>query len=273
MFQYAMGRSLAVSSGQRLKLDLSGLQKYKLRDYELNQFQIKAAPLGKWERKIRKNYGSLAFVRALVPAARCVDVEEDGLPFKSHIKALKTPAYLNGYWQSEKYFDDIADVIRSDFTLKSDFTPQRLAVLSKIKTSTVAVSVHVRRGDYVSNPKANATHGTCEPDWYDAAMARMADKYNKPDFFVFSDDIAWAIENLPSHPSMSFVEPQQDGKDVQDMHLMAACRSHIVANSSFSWWGAWLNPGGGKHVIAPAQWFRSPDLDARDVVPGRWERL
>ena len=264
---------MAISSKQELKLDLSGLKKYKLRDYELNQFKINAKPLHNWERKIRKQYGSLAIARALVPAARCVEVREAGLPFKQELKALRSPAYLVGYWQSEKYFIDVADTIRQDFSLKSDYTLDRLGVHEKIQSSKGAVSVHVRRGDYVSNPRANATHGTCEPDWYEAAMAQMTERLQEPDFFIFSDDIAWSRENLPSYPSMTFVQPQNDGKDVQDIHLMASCRAHITANSSFSWWGAWLNPRSDKHVIAPAQWFKARDLDARDVVPESWQTL
>lgn len=273
MFQYAVGRSLAVSSGQDLKLDLSGLKKYTLRDYELNQFQIKAKPLGKWERKIRKAYGSNALVQTLVPAARCIDVVEDGLPFKREIKNLKTPVSLTGYWQSEKYFADIADLIRDDFQLKTDLTPERLTLRSEIKSAQSSVSIHVRRGDYVSNPRANATHGTCEPDWYEAAMKHISDREHDPHFFIFSDDIAWARENLPAYRFMTFVAPNEDGKDVQDMHLMSSCGAHITANSSFSWWGAWLNPRGDKHVIAPARWFKSPDIDGRDVIPESWQKL
>ncbi|MBG6174941.1 hypothetical protein IWQ55_002766 [Labrenzia sp. EL_208] len=273
MFQYAMGRSLAIASGQQFKLDLSSLKKYKLRDYELNQFCIKAQPLSKWEQKIRQKYSSLAIARTLVSAASCLEVREEDLTFKQELKGLNSPAYLVGYWQSEKYFNEIAGQIRHDFSLKSEFTPARSAMHSKIKASADPVSVHVRRGDYVTNPRANAIHGTCEPDWYAAAMMQMQDQYDNLEFFVFSDDIAWSKANLPDYPATTFVEPQGDGRDVEDIHLMAACKSHIVANSSFSWWGAWLNPRPNKKVIAPRKWFRSAEMDARDLIPDSWQKL
>ncbi|GAK69140.1 hypothetical protein RRU01S_03_03120 [Agrobacterium rubi TR3 = NBRC 13261] len=104
-------------------------------------------------------------------------------------------------------------------------------------------------------------------------MQKMADRIHGSTFFVFSDDVAWARQNLPVIGEMFFVEPQSDGRDGEDMHLMASCRSHIIANSTFSWWGAWLNPRHDKHVLAPKHWFRSQKHDDSDLVPSEWERL
>lgn len=273
MFQYACGRSVSLASHQPFRLDLSDLKKDRLRAYLLDQLSIQAEPLGRLEKKLWSKYRHLRLARLFFPSARCVEVKENGLPFNPEVKAIRIPAFLVGYWQSEKYFSDVADVIRSDFQLKSDYTPVRRKTLADIKSAENAVSVHVRRGDYVSNAKTNAIHGTCDPEWYAAALSEMASRFKDMQLFVFSDDIAWTRENLPSYPSMTFVEPQDDGRDVQDMHLMASCRAHITANSSFSWWGAWLNPRPDKHVIAPAQWFRSSSHDARDLIPASWQKL
>lgn len=273
MFQYACGRAVSLASHQSFRLDLTDMTKDRLRDYVLDQLSITARPLSWLERRAWSRHRHQPFARVLFPSARCVEVKETGLPFVPEIKVIRTPSYLFGYWQSESYFSDAAEVIRTDFQLKADYTPARLETLSKIKAAENAVSVHVRRGDYVSNAKTNAIHGTCDPDWYAAALSEMASKFKDMQLFVFSDDISWTRDNLPSYPSMTFVEPQDDGKDVQDMHLMASCRAHIVANSSFSWWGAWLNPRRDKHVIAPAQWFRSSSHDARDLIPESWQKL
>lgn len=273
MFQYACGRAVSLASRQSFRLDLSDMKKDRLRDYVLDQFAINAEPLTRLERRAWSRHRHQPLARLLFPSARCVEVKEAGLPFAPEIKSISTPSYLFGYWQSENYFSDVAEVIRSDFQLKSEYTPARLETLSKIRAAETAVSVHVRRGDYVSNAKTNAIHGTCDPDWYAAALSEMASKFEDMQLFVFSDDISWTRDNLPSYPSMTFVEPQDDGKDVQDMHLMASCRAHVVANSSFSWWGAWLNPRQDKHVIAPAQWFRSSTHDARDLIPKSWQKL
>lgn len=118
-----------------------------------------------------------------------------------------------------------------------------------------------------------AYHGTCAPEWYDGAMAAMADGLEDPTFFVFSDDPAWARANLPSRWAMRFVEPQTDSRDFEDMHLMASCRHHITANSSFSWWGAWLDPRPDKRVIAPNRWFNGAGHDTRDLIPASWQKL
>lgn len=273
MFQYACGRAVSLASHQSFRLDLSDMKKDSLRDYVLDQLSIIAEPLNWLEKRVWSRHRHQPLARMLFPSARCAEVKENGLPFASRVLEIRSASYLSGYWQSEKYFSGVNNDVRSDFRLKTGYTPARLETLSKIKAAENAVSVHVRRGDYVSNSKTNAIHGTCDPEWYAAALSEMASRFKGMQLFVFSDDISWTRENLPCYPLMTFVEPQDDGKDVQDMHLMASCRAHVVANSSFSWWGAWLNPRRDKHVIAPAQWFRSSSHDARDLIPKSWQKL
>lgn len=274
MFQYAVGRALSIASGQEFKLDLTEMNRYKLRPLQLDQFNIKGAIAREDEVPARPRKSLVGrIVTAVTNKSRIPQVVEKSSAFDPSILQLRGPVHLSGYWQTEKYFSDHADIIRQDFSLKQPFSAERQAIHAAIQEAGSPISVHVRRGDYVTNPTANSIHGTCEPEWYQMAMERMRQSINAPTFFVFSDDPQWARANLPSVERMVFVEPQSDGRDGEDIHLMAACHSHIIANSTFSWWGAWLNPRQDKHVIAPAQWFRSQEHDARDLVPGGWERL
>ncbi|UHS57112.1 alpha-1,2-fucosyltransferase [Agrobacterium vaccinii] len=273
MFQYACGRALSLASNQPLKLDLTEMDRYKLRQLQLDHFNIKAEVATPDEVPLKQRnsfFGKV--VTSLKNRNRVPEVTEKSALFDPTILDIRSPAHLVGYWQTEKYFKDYADIIRDDFSLKQPFSAEREIIFSKIKGSHFPVSVHVRRGDYVTNPAANAIHGTCEPAWYEAAMHKMADKAGDATFFVFSDDPQWARENLPTIGEMIFIEPQSDGRDGEDIHLMAACRSHIIANSTFSWWGAWLNPRPDKHVIAPKTWFRSNAHNNPDTLPKTWEQ-
>lgn len=274
MFQYAVGRALSIETDQTLKLDLTEMERYAVHAFQLEQFDIiyEAAERREIPYPPRKGlFGRL--VTKIKNRARIPQLFEKTQSFDPNVMNWRGPAHLSGYWQSEKYFARHADVIRQDFSLNQSYSHQRQNVFSMIRSVEAPISVHVRRGDYVTNQRANAIHGTCEPSWYEKAMAMMAVKTPSPTFFIFSDDPEWARANLPRFDGAVFVEPQADGRDAEDMHLMAACHSHIIANSTFSWWGAWLNPRQEKHVIAPAQWFRSSERDSTDIVPSKWERL
>jgi hypothetical protein len=275
MFQYAAGRALAIANDAELKLDLIEMGSYKLRPFALDQFNIQAVVAQPDEVPGKPKRGLLRKFTSALKSDRssCERIVENGLAFDSKVPALRGSLHLSGYWQSEQYFASSAAAIRSDFSLKSPLSPARQELLALIDAATAPVSIHVRRGDYVTSPSANAVHGTCEPSWYHEAMRRMLDRVGDASFFVFSDEPQWARSNLQSSRPMVFIEPQNDGRDGEDMHLMAACHAQIIANSSFSWWGAWLNPRPDKHVIAPKQWFRAPDKDDRDIVPTNWERL
>lgn len=276
MFQYAMGRRLVHGRKASLHFDVRELCNDPQRSFALDGFCIvgrvaNAAELRKglpWQAWLHPR-----FTRRLAAfPSRVHYVRECGYTFEPVVLESTVPAYVEGYWQSERYFAPIADVVRADFMLAEPLTAMRRVIADKI-AACEAISVHVRRGDYVSNPVANAYHGTCAPEWYATAMELIAAGLNRPKFFVFSDDPAWARENLPGRWSCEFVAPQDDGRDFEDMHLMAMCRHHIIANSSFSWWGAWLDPHPEKRVIAPAHWFKGAGHDTRDLIPESWERL
>ena len=135
-----------------------------------------------------------------------------------------------------------------------------------------AVSLHVRRGDYLSNPKSKAAHGTCSPEYYRAAIRHMAEVTKQPCFFVFSDDMDWVRQHLQIDYECQYIEHNSGTESYNDMRLMSLCRHHIIANSSFSWWGAWLNQRTDKIVIAPQQWFMNDNV-TQDLYPQGWVKL
>ncbi len=276
MFQYALGRRLSSEREVPLKLNIGDFEHDPLREFGLNAFQIDAAvasateladALRPWPRRLVRR---LPWLPTWPGSVRLI--RERGFPFDSEILSAPKNVWLEGYWQTERYFSSTENLIRHDFRLTQPMTPDRQALAATIRDN-VAVSVHIRRGDYVTNPVVRAFHGTCPPEWYEKAMSIMADAVGSPLFFVFSDDPDWARANLPDRWPIQYVAVQDDGRDHEDMHLMASCRHHIIANSSFSWWGAWLNPAPDKRVIAPAQWFRDSTYDTRDLLPPTWQRL
>lgn len=188
--------------------------------------------------------------------------------------ALTAPdnCYLRGFWQSEDYFKDIAATLAEQFAPKAAPSSQDQMLLERMANGN-AVSLHVRRGDYVSLASAAAYHGTCSPGYYRQAIDHILQHREGCRFFVFSDDPSWAADNLDIPAETHYVAHNSAANAVQDMRLMSHCRDHIIANSSFSWWGAWLaerrcNDG---IIIAPRQWFAG--RDAPDIVPARWMRM
>jgi len=136
-----------------------------------------------------------------------------------------------------------------------------------------SISLHIRRGDYVSNVYTNSVHGTCSLDYYQQAVTLLESKLNNPHFFIFSDDLAWAKEHLSFIENVTFVELDVNIPDHDEMFLMSQCLHHIIANSSFSWWGAWLNKNLDKIVIAPKRWFIDETYNTSDLIPDAWIRL
>jgi hypothetical protein len=180
--------------------------------------------------------------------------------------------YLHGYWQSERYFVDSNRYIRNDFTFRRNLNGANLCISNAI-SQCIAISIHVRRGDYVSDSKTFATHGTCSPLYYHNAIDTLLQRCPGAKLFAFSDDPHWVSQVLrPRYPDMILVDHNKGSESHNDMRLMSMCRHHVIANSSFSWWGAWLNPNPDKIVIAPARWF-ADGRDSDDVIPESWERM
>ncbi len=273
MFQYAMGYRMAKERNAPFAIDASIVLNHHLRSYALGDFRIAASPLS------NKELVDLGALPRRLPKwlARplgnpLIEVLERQCPFDPAILESGDHCLFVGYWQTEKYFAPFADDIRAQYQLKEPMTAPRRATAGLIGAGN-AVSVHVRRSDYITNPANVAFHGACSAEWYSRAMKMMAERVASPEFFVFSDDPDWARANLPRDWPAHFIAPSEDRRDCEDMKLMSLCRHHIVANSSFSWWGAWLNPSTDKQVIAPARWFNQESMDSRDLTPDSWIRL
>lgn len=281
MFQYALGRKVANSRDTDLSLDVSGYDNIHPGDtprhYEMGIFNIRASLDGSYhpyrgENSTKPLGKQLGAVLGVLSGRRQTLIQEKGFPFDS--RALDAPdgSYLIGYWQTEKYFKDIRSQLIKDFTLKQAPNKANHDMAAKIAKVT-AVSLHVRRGDYVTNANANQFHGLAPLDYYNAAVKLMCAKVKDPHFFIFSDDAKWTQENIKISQPTTYVTHNDANTGYEDMRLMAQCRHHIIANSSFSWWGAWLNQRAAKTVIAPQRWFNDPDADTRDIYAEGWLKL
>ena len=261
MFQYAAARAISLRTGAQVKLDLSwfddeGSCVTPRREYELEQFglPIELASEAEIARTLRRR----------IFRRRPRILADPTLRFDPRVLEADD-VRLIGYWQSEKYFADKADTIRSDFAL-----PAADAALEDRLASVESVSIHVRRGDYANDQTVNSELGVLPLTYYEAAIERMKQSLSKPEFFVFSNDPAWCSQNLRLDERHTFMPPR---RSYDDLRLMSMCRHHVVSNSSFSWWGAWLREGRDSLVAAPRRWFLTSRFDTRDLVPERWLRI
>jgi hypothetical protein len=277
MFQYAAGRALAVKRHTPLKLDISGFRNYQLyHGFELTSaFELQCDIAADADVQRMLGFRANRLARAVLqrfPGLHLGDkrfIREPHIHYWEEFNEAPVDCYLSGYWQSERYFTPIAEVIRGDFSFSPATDTANIACIRKI-AEVPSVSLHVRRGDYVSNPEAARVHGTCNIEYYAKAIAYVAARERDIHLFIFSDDPDWAVDNLPLGSWPYTCVSHNTGKDSwRDMHLMSLCRHNITANSSFSWWGAWLNRHPGKMVVAPSRWFASRH-DASDVVPVQW---
>lgn len=274
MFQYAVGRSLAIANSCELKLDVSGFENYTLHNgYELDIFNIKAGIANSKEvsRLVSKQSRLMRFVFRKLKIKKSTHFLEKSFTFDHNFFDAKPPVYLDGYWQSYKYFESIEPQLKQEFSLKNSISRLNLDISEQI-SSVNAVSVHIRRGDYVSNKHTNSVHGLCSLDYYRAAIQTITERVENPFFFIFSDDIAWIKDNLTTNSDTVYVDHNSGKQSYNDMYLMSLCQHHIIANSSFSWWGAWLGANAKKIVIAPKQWFVN-DTVTNDLIPKSWLRL
>jgi hypothetical protein len=280
MFQYAAGRSFARRRNERLAFDLSFYSKTPAgvtpRRYELGGFNIDASDIGILDRFKLKILGSLdrGPFKAILRSAGFNFVTETRPGFDPAIAAVKGGVYLDGYWQSEKYFKDIRGSLLKEFSLKGVMPDNMLNFSRRIKEMN-SVSLHFRRGDYYSNTQVNSVHGVCTQNYYSAAVERMASLAEDSHFFVFSDEPEWVRSNVKLNYPMTIVADEFRGESYQELLLMSMCRHNIIANSSFSWWGAWLNANREKIVLAPKRWFNESavDYDINDLLPGEWIKI
>lgn len=279
MFQYAAGRALSLKLDIPLQLDISGFLNYGLHQgFELQQiFNCTAEISGEADVRGILGWQSLPSIRRIMSRPSMAVFRSKEFVVEPHfhywqgVRNVPNDCYLMGYWQSEKYFLEVAAEIRREFSFRQPME-NRNVELAKNISQVNAVSLHVRRGDYANNPKTTATHGLCTLDYYQKAIRYIAERVNSPYFFIFSDDIAWVKINLKIDFPHQYLDHNYGAESYNDMRLMSLCQHNIIANSSFSWWGAWLNPNVDKIVLAPERWFAN-QTDVRDLLPPNWVTL
>lgn len=278
LFQYAAARRLAEAKGTELKLDLSAFESYKLREYKLDRFNIAASiatteEISRFTRPTLRARLIKRLEKKLLPYYLQSDlIEKRRYHFDPNFLRSRKTVYLKGYFQSPRYFLEIESLIRQEFCVKD--VPDNLnKELGALIGNVNAVSLHVRRGDYATNPVARSYHGLLTISYYHSAIKIIAEKVVQPHFFVFSDDVAWVRDHLEIPSPVTFVEHNDAAHDYEDLRLMALCKHHIIANSSFSWWGAWLSSNSAKMVFAPARWVLDSSIDASELLPSNWYRV
>lgn len=274
MFMYAYGKALE-KRGYKVKFDLSYFQKQSGHNrLGLDKYNIKADYCTKAEAK--KFYSRLFIHRILgkLGLRRQAIIYEQTFEFDEKLLTPPDNYFIAGYFQNEKYFKDIISELRQEFTLKgtpSEFTQR---VSEQIRTIPNSCSLHVRRGDFIIE-KNIQSHGAVPLDYYHQAITYMEKEKGDTQYFIFSDDIPWCRENLTFIKNAIFVESNEPRIPQEDIYLMSLCQNHIIANSTFSWWGAYLNPNPNKLVIAPKKLYNSERLNTelQGLMCPEWIRL
>lgn len=263
LFQYAAARSLAIRCDADLILDLSFYHRGRHRSFELERFPIEASIRPAPNNKMHATLSH--WKHALVPHTK---YREKSFHYSQGFEHIDAPIVLEGYFQSFKYFTSHESSIRNELTppeLKGAYNRN----LAEAISSQHSVILHVRRGDYIANPKAQKTFAQCGIDYYHKALGHLPPNSR---VFVFSDDIPWARQNLKLGNSVVFIGDDTPRSGIEDLKLMSLGHHHIIANSTFSWWGAWLAGPNKGQTIAPARWFVDENIKDSDLFPSDWIR-
>jgi hypothetical protein len=263
LFQYYTGLALSLKNDEKLYLDLESFQFDELRKFELY-------PLVDLNilTKIRKKIISVKLKLKLI-----MSYYEKSLAFNKEVLKLNN-CILNGYFQSEKYFFDIRSVILSNMKkiMERELSMNERAVAKELRSSN-SVSIHVRRGDYINSSLVNRVHGVCSLSYYKSAIKYLKEVVeHELEFHIFSDDLAWCRENFTFLNNTTFYNSTLKSPFL-DILLMSSCRFNIIANSSYSWWGAWLNEYENKIVIRPSKWFEDETRDSSTICPKEWIKI
>lgn len=271
LFQYAIGRNLAIKNNTDLSLNLiSYMNKWdpfgKRVQKLLNNFNLKAKYYLPFHKLFLKPFGN----DKLLYSSKTFYEKSPG--FDPLVLSLPDGTFLSGYFQSERYFGEISNVIREDLSIDSSvFNKEIFHYLDEIKASE-SVGLHVRRGDYLIYKVLSV----CTLNYYSAAIEFINKSAIDPKYFVFSDDLDWCKKNLIGE-NISYVEIKSSRQNPTiDLYLMSRCKHNIIANSTFSWWAAWLNMNPDKIVVAPERWFNDENrnkLANQYIIPERWQKI
>jgi hypothetical protein len=277
LFQYAAGLSLAHYHQTILKADISQLNQ---KDKQINTYrsfdlrQTLADPIVATESEIQWMQSQDIFSKyldKLRPPHKRKIYREDDFRFDNNFFKAANDTYLQGYRQSEKYFLSIGQKIRDIFRIREE-------AISKVKdkgrqlSSVNSIAIHIRRGDY-SNKIVRDFHGILDETYYRAAIRHFETLYDDCHFLIFSDDPEWVNNKLSFHSVSEMISGKYTSSAIEDFYLISQCKHQVIANSTFSWWAAWLNPNPGKIVVAPEKWFNNAPYDTRDLIPETWLKM
>jgi len=280
MVIYSAAKALSEHLQVELKIDITKLNKDKKRNYALNHLNIEAKTatqkeidricqksnswfVNKIKKKIRKKCNGNAFGIYVEPT----------ISYDPNFFSLKDNTHIRGNFINANYFSSIEKVLRHEFQIKSPLSNKTKELIESI-TSGDSVSIHIRRGDYANEKKTNKIHGLIPIDYYKTAIDLINNKIKSPTFYVFSDDISWVKENLSNTQKMHFIDHTDGDTAYEDMYMMSLCKHNIIANSGFSYWGAWLNSNTEKLVISPKQWCADSKLNDRfKLIPEGWFKI
>ncbi len=256
LFQYAAARHLAEIHSTNLKIDVSEFESYKLHKYSLQHFNIV------------EEFATIDDLNKMKV------VKESHFHFDSKFKAIDNNVLLKGYWQSEKYFKDIAHIIRDEVAVKNELESKNKRIAEQVVNSN-SVSLHIRRSDYIPGSYNDQIIDCLSLEYYKKAISQLSKSERDLRLFVFSDDHKWVIDNIKFNEPIVYVNHNSADTNYEDLRLMSLCNHNVIANSSFSWWGAWLNKNPNKNVYAPSEWFNSNvrNIDSKDIVPESWVKI
>lgn len=272
MFQYAFGRALAEKHNTPLKLDVTMFPAYKYHSLSLDKLSIKAPfatneEVRRFTMHRRRPDWPLKILNPILYDPQKYIVEKTSY-FDPKEFEVRPPCFVDGYWLTEKYFLDIEPAIRSEFAISGVFNEYTRTIEEKIKAAEHPVMLHVRRMDFANDPTMKKNHGTVSPDYYKHAIEHIHERVSNPTFFVFSDEPAWAKENiLPGVPTEYIGQGAE--WNYLDLYLMTLCEHFILANSTFGWWGAWLSKSYRNNITIMPK-YMTIKMDTRDLACPGW---
>lgn len=275
MFQYALGRRLALDWQDELKVDLTWPSTVKmsnikkgdvLRFLEMDKFNVVLNQATKEE----IISATPSFIFRIIDKIRGRLSKNHFYRFYPGLLKKKKNFLLDGYFQSYKYFDSIRDTLLKDFVLKNGYSKEGQEIKKEIEQTAQSVAIHVRRGEFVTTHKNY--NGLCSLAYYEQAVDVMNKKYPNAKLFIFSDGIEWTKENFKFNNPMIFVS-RPGLSSAEEILLMSLCKHQITANSTFSWWGAWLNKNPNKIVVTPKVVLAAADIKTDDLLPSDWIKI
>lgn len=268
LFQYAFGRLLSIKHNAEVKYQFSAKLGDTKREYKLDFFNTKVNFASSEE--VKKNKYKLGTISWILRLIRQKIFRQFNIGYTKNL-LNKKEGCLEGYWQSYKYLEPIKKELQQEITLKKPIDSKFNKIIFQMN-STNSISLHIRRGDYVNDPKTKKEHYTFGMEYYDKAIGIIKEKIQNPFLFVFSDDIEWVKENLKTDlPTIFVSDPSMP--DYENFMIATNCKHNIIANSSFSFWIAWLNQNPNKIVIAPIKWNNIYQREYKDLLPENWIKI